>query len=387
MVSQHQVQNWLIIGAFILIGGWMIWYFNDIVLYIILAWLLALLGGPIFRFYRKFHLKKWQLNDSVAAIFTIITFLLLLVGMIGLFVPLIIEQTSRLLAVDYAAFAKSWEEPLRQAEAWLHQYKLIPQDGQSSLKLLQEKALQNFGPQQIGNSLQGLLSMAGNLFVGFTVVTFISFFFIKDEKLFPNAILSITPIQHDAKVEHILEESEYLLGRYFGALVIQTLIFGTLISVALWILGVEHALLIGFFAGLMNLIPYLGPLIGAAFAVLIALSGNVGMDFYTGLMPLTIKVLIAFQLTQYLDNFLVQPYLFSNSVKAHPLEIFIVILLGAKLGGVIGMVGATPIYTVLRIIARAFFHEYRFVQALTDSLDDDENDDLPPNNNPAMNNN
>lgn len=373
---QNQLQNRFIIAAFVLIGGWMIWYFNDIVLYIILAWLLALLGNPVFRFYRKFRIKKWQLNDSVAAILTIFTFLLILVGMIGLFVPLIIEQTSRLLAVDYAAFAKSWEQPLHNAEAWLREYKLIPQDGQASLKLLQEKALQNFGPQQIGNSLQGLLSMAGNLFVGFTVVTFISFFFIKDEKLFPNALLAITPVQHDAKVQHILEESEYLLGRYFGALVLQTAIFGTVISIALWILGVEHALLIGFFAGLMNLIPYLGPLIGAGFAVLIALSGNVGMDFYTGLLPLTIKVLIAFQLTQYLDNFLVQPYLFSNSVKAHPLEIFIVILLGAKIGGVMGMVAATPLYTVLRIIARAFFHEYRFVQALTDSLNEEEEDNI-----------
>lgn len=376
MNTQNQLQNRFIIAAFVLIGGWMIWYFNDIVLYIILAWLLALLGNPVFRFYRKFRIKKWQLNDSVAAILTIFTFLLILVGMIGLFVPLIIEQTSRLLAVDYAAFAKSWEQPLHNAEAWLREYKLIPQDGQASLKLLQEKALQNFGPQQIGNSLQGLLSMAGNLFVGFTVVTFISFFFIKDEKLFPNALLAITPVQHDAKVQHILEESEYLLGRYFGALVLQTAIFGTVISIALWILGVEHALLIGFFAGLMNLIPYLGPLIGAGFAVLIALSGNVGMDFYTGLLPLTIKVLITFQLTQYLDNFLIQPYLFSNSVKAHPLEIFIVILLGAKIGGVMGMVAATPLYTVLRIIARAFFHEYRFVQALTDSLNEEEEDNI-----------
>ena len=374
MNIQNQFQNRFIIATFVLIGGWMVWYFNDIVLYIIIAWLLALLGNPVFRFYRKFRIKKWQLNDSVAAILTIFTFLLILAGMIGLFVPLIIEQTSRLLAVDYAAFAKSWEQPLHNAEAWLREYKLIPQDGQASLKLLQEKALQNFGPQQIGNSLQGLLSTAGNLFVGFTVVTFISFFFIKDEKLFPNALLAITPVQHDAKIQHILEESEYLLGRYFGALVLQTAIFGTVISIALWILGVEHALLIGFFAGLMNLIPYLGPLIGAGFAVLIALSGNVGMDFYTGLLPLTIKVLVAFQLTQYLDNFLVQPYLFSNSVKAHPLEIFIVILLGAKLGGVMGMVAATPLYTVLRIIARAFFHEYRFVQALTDSLNDEEAD-------------
>lgn len=104
----------------------------------------------------------------------------------------------------------------------------------------------------------------------------------------------------------------------------------------------------------------------------ITISSNLdlGLDFYTEMLPLILKVIGAFAAMQMLDNFVLQPFIFSNSVLAHPLEIFIVILVGAKLSGILGMILAIPVYTVIRVIARAFLSEFKIVQKLTGHLDD-----------------
>jgi len=71
---------------------------------------------------------------------------------------------------------------------------------------------------------------------------------------------------------------------------------------------------------------------------------------------------------QLLDNFFLQPTIFGRSVKAHPLEIFIVVLVGAKLGGILGMVVAIPAYTVFRVIGKVFFSEFKVIQRITQGL-------------------
>jgi predicted PurR-regulated permease PerM len=91
---------------------------------------------------------------------------------------------------------------------------------------------------------------------------------------------------------------------------------------------------------------------------------------YDKLLPLCFKVLCTFWATQFLDNFILHPYIFSNSVKAHPLEVFLIVLLGAKLGGAPGMILAMPVYTTGKIILKAFFKEYKFVQFLTGNMDE-----------------
>jgi len=152
-----------------------------------------------------------------------------------------------------------------------------------------------------------------------------------------------------------------MLIRYFIGVLAQVTIITIFVTIALSILGVKNALLIGFFAALMNIIPYVGPIIGAIFAAVITISSNIGMPFYSvagvdqpTLMVLLIKVFIVFGIMQMLDNFILQPNIFSKSVKAHPLEIFIVVLAGANIGGIAGMVLAIPAYTVVRVIAKVF---------------------------------
>jgi predicted PurR-regulated permease PerM len=130
--------------------------------------------------------------------------------------------------------------------------------------------------------------------------------------------------------------------------------------------------LIGSFGGLVNIIPYVGPILGFVFGAFITLSSSLDGDFYSTVLPLLLKVGIAFAAAQAIDNLILQPMIFSNSVAAHPVEIFIVTMVGAKLGGVAGMVLAIPAYTILRVIAKTFFNEFKIVQKITERMGDDD---------------
>ena len=133
------------------------------------------------------------------------------------------------------------------------------------------------------------------------------------------------------------------------------------------ILGLPNAILIGFIGGLLNVIPYIGPLIGAAMAsILVIVShASLGID---ATLPLVYGILAVFAIANVIDNFLLQPIIYSNSVQAHPLEIFIVIIVGGSLYGPIGMILAIPVYTILRVIAKEFFHDQAFVHSVTKDL-------------------
>jgi len=97
------------------------------------------------------------------------------------------------------------------------------------------------------------------------------------------------------------------------------------------------------------------------------------MPFYTEMLPLLMKVGLLFLTMHLLDGFLLQPIIFSNSVMAHPLEIFIMIVVGAKLGGIVGMITALPIYTIFRVIAASFLSEFKLIRNLTEHLDESDN--------------
>ncbi len=142
----------------------------------------------------------------------------------------------------------------------------------------------------------------------------------------------------------------------------------TLITTGLTIFGVENAVLIGFFGGLMNIIPYLGPLIGALIGVILAISTILSTGMYSELLSITFIILGVFLVAKLIDDFILQPLIYSNSVKAHPVEIFLVILIAGTMAGITGMILAIPTYTVLRIIAKEFLSQLSVVQKLTRNI-------------------
>lgn len=208
-------------------------------------------------------------------------------------------------------------------------------------------------------------SFVGNLFLAVFSITFITFFLLKESQMLTNIILTATPSGYEEKVKAILTKVKPLLTRYFVGVLVEVLLVGTLISIGLSLLGVENALFIGLFAGTLNVIPYLGPVIGAILGLVLTTMGSLDLDLTSQLMPLLLKVAGVFAVVQLTDNIVFQPFIYASSVKAHPLEIFLVILMASTLAGVPGMILAIPVYTLFRVIAQQFLSEFKVIKSIT----------------------
>ncbi len=358
----------LLIGLLIVIG--IVYYFSSIVAYVMVAWVLSMIGQPLMRFFQaKIRIGRFQAGASTSALLTIACYFMIFILLIWIFVPLIIEQTSHLAEVDYGAISNTLAVPLDQLSAWLQGLGLL-QPGGSAADQFQEALSNWFKPGVIGNFFSSLLGVAGELLFALFSTVFITFFFLREQGLFERFIVAITPPQYEGEVQRAIDNITRLLTRYFGGILLQITVITLFVSIALSLLGLKNALLIGFFAALINVIPYLGPLIGAIFGAFITVSSNLDLEFYNQMLPLLLRVAAVFATLQLIDNFILQPYIFSNSVMAHPLEIFIIILMGAQINGVVGMVLAIPAYTVLRVVARVFLSEFKIVQQLTGGIEE-----------------
>jgi len=220
----------------------------------------------------------------------------------------------------------------------------------------------------VKNLMGNVVGLAGSVFIGIFSVIFLTFFFLRDEHLFFNGIMLFIPVKYEEKGATILRDTRHLLSRYFVGLSIELLSMMTLITIGLTFFGVESALLIGFLGGLMNVIPYLGPIIGGSMGILIGITSNVSMGMYDDILPISTIIFGTFAVANMIDNFILQPFIYSTSVKAHPIEIFLIILMAGSLAGIPGMILAIPSYTVIRIIAKQFFSGSKLVQKITQDI-------------------
>lgn len=357
---------WIALSA--ALGLYLLYYFSDLVFFILASWVLSMLGQPIMKlFLEKLRLNKFSWGTSVSAVLTILLYVLVL-SLIGiLFIPIIIEQGSHLVNLDYNKIGASLQEPLTYINNELKSLGLISSE-QSVLDQITEVVQKWFRPERVSNLFSSIIQIGSNLTLAVGSIIFITFFFLQESGLFQGYLVAMVPKRHEEKIKHILNDSSRLLRRYFSGILIQMSIFCLVSYIALSLFGIKNALLIGFFGGLMNMIPYVGPLIGMVFAAFITLASYVGLDFTREVLPLCLKAIGSVFIAQVIDNWMVQPFLFSKTVKAHPLEIFLVILASAKIGGITGMILAIPAYTVLRVIARAFLSEYKIVKKITEDM-------------------
>lgn len=354
------------LGAVLL--AFALWYFRNIVIYLIIAVVLSIVGAPLVKLLKRIKIGSKQLPASIAAAATLVIFMLVIYAFLNIFAPLVAEEARALNAVDVEQVSTNIQQRFNGLMSTLEDLNLSGDERSNEVFLVdQVKQFISFGDlQQVFNNIFGFL---GNALIAFFSILFMSFFFLKDGHLFDRILLTISPDKHMDKVKNIINGSRTLLTRYFLGLVIQVTLITLLITLGLSAIGIKNAFLIGFIAGLFNLIPYIGPIFGALIALLIAVTSNLSLDFNTELTPKLLSIVGVFATVQLLDNFVFQPYIFSNSVNAHPLEIFIVISLAGTLGGVAGMIIAIPVYTLIRVVASEFLNKFKIVQSLTRNLD------------------
>ncbi len=269
--------------------------------------------------------------------------------------------------INWSTFLGSFHAPLLDFQNQLIDLGIL--DPTDSLEaILTQKASQLFNFNQFSGVFGLVFGFAGNLLMAFFAISFISFFFLKDEKLFRSSIMLLTPLDYQSQMAHILSSCRKLLSRYFLGLCLDIFLVICLISLGMMFIGVKNFLIVGFIAGIMNIIPYIGPIIGGLLGIILGLTEWVNADFSTVILPMLLKMLMVFASVNLLDAIVMQPTIYSNSVKAHPLEIFLVIMIAGNLAGVMGMVLAVPSYTLFRIIAKEFFGGFRVIQKLTEHL-------------------
>lgn len=344
-----------------------VWRFTTIFWYIVIGAVISFIGAPLANQFDRIHFKKVFFPRWLSSLLSIVLIIGVFVLFFRLIIPLVANQAEVVSNINVAEIGEKIEEPVDQLTNVLHKYGIVAQD-ESIISSIENKLTELLDMAAFSNVLSDVASIAGSLFIGIFAVLFISFFFIKDENLFQEGIMIFVPERYTKKVDNVLRNVKKLLSRYFLGLVGEMLSMMTLESVALTLFGVKGALLIGFFGGMLNIIPYLGPVLGCVLGTVIGVATVLSMGLYNQVLITTIIIISVFVVCNLIDNIVLQPFIYSNSVDAHPLEIFLVIFIFGDIGGIAGMILAIPGYTIIRIVAKEFLGQFRVVQTITHRL-------------------
>jgi len=366
----NKTARYFVVGLSVLVAALVIWRFSNIFVYIILSFVISMVGTPLVDLFQKFHIGKFHLPRAVCSMFTLLLIWALIFSFFRIFIPLLGNEFQYFSNIDINSVMDSLDEPLKKFEEFVGQFNLLGDETQTVEGWATETFTSTISLQKISEMFSGLLGALGNVFIAFIAISFVSFFFMKEAKLFENIVVAFFPEDKEDNARNAINTISRLLKRYFIGVTLQITGIITLNTVGLSIVGLEfnHAVTIALISGILNVVPYIGPLIGLAFGLIIGTAVSMPMDFSTELLPLLLFITIAMEFTQVIDNTVFQPMIFGTSVKAHPLEIFLVILSAATLAGVVGMIVAVPSYTVLRVIGKEFFSQVKFIRKLTERM-------------------
>ncbi len=349
--------------------------FKNVLIYIFIALVVSLIGQPIMRLLGKIRIKKLHIPDWISALLTI----LFIIAFLGLIITVMVPMVANIIgdasvASDTSVSAKSWIDGINQ---WL--IGVFPSLGEdfNLISILMKKLSELVSFNGVTGFVGSLAGVVVDIFVGLFTVSFISFFFLKDSTLFSRIVCALVPDKIEHMISQTLNEIKQLLSRYFVGLILEMLGVALLDFLGIWLiarLDVSYAIGIAIIAGILNIIPYIGPIIGEAIGAILGMILKVGIG--TGLdvnVWIFGLIILAIMLgVQLIDNFIFQPLIYSTSIKAHPLEIFIVFLMAGHIGGVAGMLVAIPAYTVLRVIAMRFFYRFKIIQRLIPDLSEED---------------
>lgn len=347
----------IIVG--VLLTLFLLYKISTILVYIALASVISLIGRRLVIFFDV----RLKLPNTLAAMITMGLFVGILAFLISLLMPLLVEQSHNLSRIDIDEVQGEINQLFGDIDAYFAERGINLLDKLENISFAE---MFNFG--SVTTIFSSVIGFIGSFSIGLLATLFISFFMLKDGAILDNMIFTLVPNKQEKKARKSWNTIKDLLSRYFTGLAIQVTILFILYLILLSAFGIKNALIIALLCALLNLIPYVGPLVELVLIVTLTMTSNLGLDFQTEILPTTTYVFIGFVVIQLFDAFVSQPMIYSKSVKSHPLEIFLAILIGGTLFGVIGMVVAVPTYTALRVILKSFLSDNKIVKSLTKSL-------------------
>lgn len=356
-------------GAAIILG--LCWFFRDIIAYILAAVVVSLIAKPLVNVLKKISIKGKHAPDWLLAALALILVLACFLTFAYIVVPIAGSIIKNISLGNIETSVKSIAGPLADLNTFLTQtFPRLGEDFRIEVAVVQEMQ-HMFNLSQFSSLIGSAASFFTSLAIGLFSVVFISFFFIKDDGLFTEIVCALVPDKHEETTEKALSDIGHLLSRYFIGVLLEVIGVALINFLGLSLiarLGVNAALGIAVITGILNVIPYVGPLIGVVTGTILGLiikySSLVPLGLDVGFLAFTAILIAILFFTQLVDNFVYQPLIYSTSIKAKPLEIFIVLLMVGYIGGPLAMIIAIPSYTVVRVIAFRFFGHIKAIKRL-----------------------
>ncbi|HNV95781.1 MAG TPA: AI-2E family transporter [Bacteroidales bacterium] len=365
-INKSTILITIITLAFLIIAYflWKLW------VYVTIAAVISLILNPLNLKLKKIHYKHYYIPSFLRSILLLVVFWAVAFIIASTIIPLLVNEIYNLASINPELLNAKISVPLEGIRKTLYSLGLLNTENSDLSSVLVNKFMYFFNAGNIQNIFGNIITFVMDIIVAVFVITFISFFFLKDDKLFTRTILIFVPVSYQTEVKHVLVSISKMLMRYFSGVVLDMIVVFTLISIGMGITGcnLNTAILLGLVAALFNIIPYIGPILSFSIGMLFGFLTNINYDLNTTILPHMLYMAIVYLTVNILDASLIQPFIYSNAIKAHPLEIFIVILASGMLSGVIGMMLAIPAYMTLRIIAKEFFYQFYIVKNLTKNI-------------------
>ena len=311
------------------------WKLSILFAYLFISIILAIVLNPL---NKKLQFHKLNRVFSSLICILIIFLVIFILGFVGS--PIILDEIETISKIDYNNFQNYLNNWISDINNFFKKYNI-----NSNIKSDEIFSLLNF--TSFTSLFAKTFSLLGNVFLASFSICFITFFLLKDTEILKDKFLKFIS-NYILKSEEKLIEITYYLRRYFTGLVTQLSILFICYGIGMDFLNIQHAWVIALFAAIINIIPYVGPIIGFSFASIIIITTTQNIDLIPNLL---LKTFVLFAIIQNSDNFIFQPMIFSKILKIHPLEIFTIVLAAGMLGGIVWMLLAIPSYAVIKILA------------------------------------
>lgn len=312
-----------------------LWAIRDIIAMVFVAWVIASALDPWVD-----RLQRWHIPRGLGILSVYIAAIIIVIGIVMLLVPPVSNELSSI-----ANNFPSYYEPLQQS------LNSIRSTGEEIGILSTVQQVLDNTARSLTNVTSGLYQALASVFGGFVAligILVIAFYMTVEEDGIKNFVRSLSPATYQPYIIHKMNEMQRRLSHWLWGQVVLMFFIGIMTGLSLWILGVKYALVLGILAGLLEFIPVIGPTLAAIPAVFFAFTDYAHAP-YKPFLALAIFIII-----QQVENHLLVPRVMKRAVGLNPIIIIIALLVGAKLGGLIGIVLAVPFVAIIDVFLEDF---------------------------------
>lgn len=332
-ITLDRVVRFIIGMAALSVALLILYNYSNLVVFLVLAMLLSYILDPFAN-----YLQTMGINRTFGITLILAMVILILVFISTSVIPIIAIQMAELTAQLNIENVRLIA--IRVENLLINKFDFIPKGflEENVTVILNEL----FNVDKLSSVVSNALSIFTNIFSAFLVVPFAAFFFLKDGSKIRRDILRLVPNKYFETTLTVIDKIEKRLGLYFRSVLLQSFLVAVSSWATLSIAGLDNSLSVGIAVGLANTIPYFGPIIGYFLSAIVSI-------VEVGNFSMVAACIIAILIVQILDNVVFQPMLFSRSADMHPVAILFIILVGAETAGILGMLIAIPIATIIKI--------------------------------------